>query len=110
MWHTGLVVPNQSPWPWAMAVGFKLFPEHVTRGGGGGGGGGQGRLPPTLDFYERLLADPRIKKIILRRENRVATCASVLRSSVTGSFLGKNLDHVKVRRGCCAWCRYKKEI
>ena len=47
-------------------------------------------------FLEPLLEDPRVKKIVLRRENRVATCASVLRSSVTGSYIKQNLDHVKV--------------
>ena len=68
----------------ATAVGFKLFPEHVTR-------------QDQNVFFEPLLADPRVKKILLRRENRVATCASVLRSSVTGSYIRQNLDHVKVK-------------
>lgn len=110
MTHTNLFFLDTARWhldarrrlrpksvPGHETVGFKLFPEHVARGGGrGGGGGGGAHVSPTLDFYERLLADPRVKKIILRRENRLATCASVMRSSVTGSFLRTNLDHVKV--------------
>ena len=70
------------------SVGFKLFPEHITRGRNGS--------DVLYDFFERLLADPRIKKVVLKRENRAATCASVLRSSITGSFVRKNLDHVQV--------------
>jgi len=68
------------------SVGFKLFPEHISRDGG----------QVLHEFFERLLADPRIKKIVLRRRNRVATCASLLRSFITGSFISKNLDHVPV--------------
>mmetsp|Transcript_28822 Transcript_28822/g.48710 ORF Transcript_28822/g.48710 Transcript_28822/m.48710 type:complete len:279 (+) Transcript_28822:3-839(+) len=81
----------------ATSVGFKLFPEHVTRGSAHQHTKrGESQMPPTLDFFERLLADPRVKKVILRRENRVATCSSVMRSSVTGSFAKDNLDHVPV--------------
>lgn len=63
-------------------VGFKLFPEHIRRG--------------DSAFFERLLADPSIVKVVLRRDNVLATCASVMRSALSGSYLQTNLDHLRV--------------
>jgi len=63
-------------------VGFKLFPEHIRRG--------------DRAFFERLLADPSILKVVLRRENCLAVCASAMRSALSGSYLRTNLDHLRV--------------
>eukprot|EP00961_Rhodomonas_salina_P195014 2632927-Rhodomonas_salina.2 len=61
-------------------VGFKMFPEHAH----------------DMDFLERLLADRRVKKVVLRRENRLALCTSVMRTAVTGHYIHKTIDHVPV--------------
>lgn len=66
-------------------VGFKLFPEHIKN-----------RVPEHFEFYEQLLADPRIHKVVLCRENRLALCASMMRAAVTGHYIKKNYDDVKV--------------
>ena len=66
------------------AVGFKVFPEHILRS------------QLSMDMFDQVLADERVAKIMLKRENRVKTCASVVRSSVTGRYNKENLDHVKV--------------
>ncbi|CAM9662421.1 unnamed protein product, partial [Scytosiphon promiscuus] len=57
--------PNQ-------AIGFKLFPEHICRD------------PETM---ASLLADPTLKKIVLRRDDAVATYLSQRRALLTGQFL-----------------------
>jgi LPS sulfotransferase NodH len=59
------------------AVGFKWFPEHV-RG---------------TAFLERLLANVRIRKVVLRRENRLACVTSIIRASVTGRWINAVLTH-----------------
>ena len=66
------------------AVGFKVFPEHICRSA------------KSRDLFEEVLADPRVRKIILHRRNRLATCVSALRASVTGQYIKKNLDYVRV--------------
>jgi LPS sulfotransferase NodH len=68
---------RESPTP---AVGFKFFPEHAR----------------DADFLDRLLADHRIRKVILRRENRLACLTSIVRASVTGSYINASLDKVRV--------------
>jgi LPS sulfotransferase NodH len=65
-------------------VGFKVFPEHMCRS------------KASRELFEQLLADPRVKKIVLKRENRAAVCVSALRASVTGKYIKTNLDEVKV--------------
>lgn len=60
------------------AIGFKLFPEHIYRD------------PETM---ASLLADPTVKKIVLRRDDAVATYLSQRRALLTGHFL-----HVKQSR------------
>eukprot|EP00614_Pseudopedinella_elastica_P015220 CAMPEP_0172584482 /NCGR_PEP_ID=MMETSP1068-20121228/4080_1 /TAXON_ID=35684 /ORGANISM="Pseudopedinella elastica, Strain CCMP716" /LENGTH=514 /DNA_ID=CAMNT_0013378681 /DNA_START=31 /DNA_END=1575 /DNA_ORIENTATION=- len=62
------------------AVGFKLFPEHVT----------------DLDFLEQLLADRRIRKVILRRENQLGCVTSIVRATVTGEYIKVSHDKVPV--------------
>jgi LPS sulfotransferase NodH len=66
-------------------VGFKVFPEHICRS------------KASRELFEQLLSDTRVKKIILKRENRTSVCASALRASVTGHYIKKNLDDVKVK-------------
>ena len=66
-------------------VGFKVFPEHMCRS------------KASRELFEQVLSDPRVIKIILKRENRAAVCASALRASVTGHYIKKNLDGVKVK-------------
>jgi LPS sulfotransferase NodH len=66
-------------------VGFKVFPEHICRS------------KASRCLFENLLSDTRVRKIVLRRENRLAVCVSALRSSVTGEYIKKNLDDVKVK-------------
>lgn len=67
------------------SVGFKVFPEHVCRSAS------------SRELFEQVLADPRVRKIVLRRDNRVETCVSCVRANATGSYIRKNLDHVHVR-------------
>ncbi|CAN0316414.1 unnamed protein product, partial [Ectocarpus sp. 8 AP-2014] len=54
------------------AIGFKLFPEHIYR------------HPETM---APLLADPTVKKIVLRRGNAMAAYGSQRRALLTGQFL-----------------------
>lgn len=58
--------------PGGTAVGFKLFPEHMRRSA------------KHLEVAERVLQDPRIKKVVLVRENRLAVAVSKLRAASTG--------------------------
>ena len=67
--------------PGCTAVGFKFFPEHVRE---------------NEDFLEKLLADPRIRKIVLRRENQLACVTSIMRASVTGEYIHASSDHIPV--------------
>lgn len=62
------------------AVGFKLFPDHWN-----------GDNQETL---KRVLADKRIKKIVLRREDYLAVYASKLRADKTGAYIKKSLDDI----------------
>lgn len=66
------------------AVGFKLFPEHIRRSGA------------SQELFAEVLADRRVKKVVLQRENRLAVCVSKLRAATTGSFAHKRLDSVRV--------------
>eukprot|EP00588_Corethron_pennatum_P030414 CAMPEP_0194311960 /NCGR_PEP_ID=MMETSP0171-20130528/8886_1 /TAXON_ID=218684 /ORGANISM="Corethron pennatum, Strain L29A3" /LENGTH=960 /DNA_ID=CAMNT_0039066277 /DNA_START=458 /DNA_END=3340 /DNA_ORIENTATION=- len=66
------------------AVGFKVFPEHICRS------------TKSRELFEELLADTRVRKIILHRRNRLAVCVSALRASVTGQYIKKKLDYVRV--------------
>ena len=59
-------------------MGFKLFPDHWTGG--------------NEETLKRVLADRRIKKIILRREDYLAVYASKLRADKTGAYIRKSLD------------------
>eukprot|EP00752_Nemacystus_decipiens_P005824 g5264.t1 len=54
------------------AIGFKIFPEHIY---------------PDPGAIATLLADPAIKKIVLRRGNAVAAYVSQRRALLTGQFL-----------------------
>lgn len=54
------------------AIGFKVFPEHIHRDPGA---------------MATLLADPAVKKIVLRRGNAVAAYVSQRRALLTGQFL-----------------------
>jgi hypothetical protein len=65
------------------AVGFKLFPEHWTEA--------------TAPALRRLLADVRVKKVILRRENTLGVYVSKLRADKSGHYLAKPLDGIAVR-------------
>ena len=67
-----------------LAVGFKVFPEHICRSA------------KSRGLFEEVLADTRVRKIVLHRRNRLAACESALRASVTGQYIKKNLDHVRV--------------
>lgn len=64
----------------ASTVGFKLFPEHVQ----------------DEEFVERLLADRRIRKVVLRRENGLACLTSIVRASVTGRYIHKSHDDIAI--------------
>ena len=61
----------------AKAIGFKLFPEHWSR------------AP-----FDAILQDPRIKKIILRRESYLHVFVSMKRALFSGSFIHDSLDHI----------------
>ena len=66
------------------AVGFKLFPEHI-------------RLSETHhDLFSRLLRDPAVKEIILKRESRLAVAVSIIRAQVTGMYTQKNTGNLRV--------------
>eukprot|EP00798_Chlamydomonas_sp_ICE-L_P013713 gene13713-19608_t len=67
----------------ALAVGFKLFPEHW-----------QGSSKNHL--FQRLVADTRVKKVILRRDNLLAMYVSKLRADKTGDYIGVPLDGVDI--------------
>jgi hypothetical protein len=64
------------------AIGFKLFPEHWT--------------DATSPALRRLLADARVKKIILRRESVLEVYVSKLRADKSGRYLGTPLDDIAV--------------
>ncbi len=64
--------------PHALAVGFKLFPDHWT--------------PRNAHALRRLMADERVKKVVLRRDDLLAVYASKLRADKTGLYLGQSLD------------------
>jgi hypothetical protein len=64
-------------------VGFKMFPDHWTS--------------ENEEALQRVLADRRIKKIILRRNDYLAVYASKLRADKTGKYINKSLDEVKIR-------------
>ena len=66
------------------AAGFKLFPEHWHQS------------KQCHYAFERIFADKRFKKIVLRRKNRLETCVSAMRANKTGQFLHKNLDGIPV--------------
>ena len=68
--------------PRGKAVGFKLFPEHWTES--------------NERIFKQLLADIRIKKIVLRRDDYLAIYVSKLRSDKTGHYITHCLDGVKV--------------
>jgi LPS sulfotransferase NodH len=72
--------------PGAKAVGWKLFPEHWSIG----------EPSTTHGFFERVMADPRIRKVVLRRENLLAACTSAMKASVSGQYIHTNLDHIRV--------------
>lgn len=65
------------------AVGFKLFPDHFT--------------DSNTHALRRLLADERVKKVILRRENVLSVYVSKLRADKSGHYLAKRLDDIAVR-------------
>eukprot|EP01038_Epipyxis_sp_PR26KG_P011463 gene11463-15355_t len=64
------------------AVGFKLFPEHWK---------GKNEY-----LFRRLVADPNIKKVILRRNSLLELYTSKLRADRTGNYIGVSLDDEKV--------------
>jgi hypothetical protein len=64
-------------------VGFKMFPDHWTS--------------ENEEALQRVLADRRIKKIILRRNDYLAVYASKLRANKTRKYNHKSLDEVKIR-------------
>ncbi|KAI8466967.1 MAG: hypothetical protein J3K34DRAFT_524121 [Monoraphidium minutum] len=65
----------------AKAIGFKLFPEHWHG-------------PQRTQAFHRLLADPAVKKVVLRRTNVLDVYASKLRADKTGAYIGRPLDGV----------------
>ena len=70
------------------AVGFKSFPEHYWDYG-----------HPNVDLestFRSMMVDSSIKKVILRRENSVAVYISMNRSKLTGDYLTRNYDNVKI--------------
>jgi len=73
-------------------VGFKLFPEHWR---------GENGL-----VFQRMMADSRVKKIILKRENRLQTYVSKVRADRTGHYLGKSLNGEKVSVDLCAFQQF----
>ena len=66
------------------AVGFKCLPEHIRRS------------EASHALLSGVLADNRIKKIILKRENRLEVAVSLLRATTTGTYTHANLDNVPV--------------
>lgn len=64
------------------AVGFKLFPDHWRS--------------ENEEALQQLLADKRVKKIILRRDNYLDVYASKLRADKTGHYIRKPLDNVSL--------------
>ncbi|CAM9444379.1 unnamed protein product, partial [Heterosigma akashiwo] len=61
------------------ATGFKMFPEHWK--------------PTTPDF----VVDPRVKKVILERRNKLAVYVSMMRAAKTGWYMNKSLDDLIVK-------------
>ncbi|KAJ1630661.1 hypothetical protein T492DRAFT_871279 [Pavlovales sp. CCMP2436] len=47
-------------------------------------------------LFEQMLADSRICKIVLKRENRLIVCTSMLRASTTRAYTHKTYDQVCV--------------
>eukprot|EP00892_Ulva_mutabilis_P003593 jgi/Ulvmu1/1605/UM111_0034.1 len=66
------------------AVGFKLLPEHIRRS------------RASHELFSQVLVDPRIRKVVLVRENRLAVCVSKLRAATTGVYTHEMLDRVRV--------------
>lgn len=64
------------------AVGFKLFPDHFT--------------PKNDCILKQLLADPRVKKVILRRNNYLDVYVSKLRADKSGKYIAQPLDDIRV--------------
>lgn len=62
------------------AIGFKLFPDHWRK--------------TNEDALRRLLADSRIKKVVLRRDDYLAVYSSKLRADKTGKYVKKSLDNI----------------
>lgn len=69
--------------PTSLAAGFKLFPEHWR--------------PSTTPALQRLMADKRVRKVVLRRRDLLAVFVSKLRADKSGRYLGAPLDDVSVR-------------
>ena len=74
------------------AVGFKLFPDHWTAN--------------NEETLRRVLADRRIKKIVLRREDYLAVYASKLRADKTGAYIKKSLDGIPLHIDLSAFDKF----
>jgi hypothetical protein len=53
-----------------------------------------------------LLADKRVKKIILRRDNYLDVYASKLRSDKTGAYVNKTLDNIPIWIDCSSFASF----
>lgn len=65
-----------------LLVGFKLFPEHWRES--------------NMILMQQLLADPRVKKIILRRDNLLDLYTSKLRADKSGAYVKEILDDIDI--------------
>jgi LPS sulfotransferase NodH len=66
------------------AVGFKLLPEHWHRS------------DAMHSAFERFMLDPRVLKVVLRRENRLKTCVSAMRVGIRGAYMSEQYDDLRV--------------
>ena len=67
------------------AIGFKLFPDHIMRS------------ESHCELFLTILKDPRIRKIILVRQNRLQVCVSMLRAAISNSYTHKKYDDCRVQ-------------
>ena len=67
------------------AVGFKLFPDHMMRS------------ESHCELFNTVFKDPRVRKIILVRRNRLQVCVSMLRASISSNYTHKKYDDCNVQ-------------
>jgi glycosyltransferase involved in cell wall biosynthesis/LPS sulfotransferase NodH len=70
------------------AIGFKSFPEHYMDGGR--------RHPDLEEVFTSFMSNWMVKKVILKREDVFAVYVSNVRARLTGYFMTKQYDDIKI--------------